>query len=100
MKTRDKNALLKDLESIATNGAQPFEKRLVDTAVWFHKNLDRIPKDNLSARMDFLEKSMDITLELLAMSLERIHSTENRQASERLWLPRGMIDIDTGRTYG
>jgi hypothetical protein len=80
--------LIKQLEDVAGRTDLPLERRLVDTAVWFHKNKGRIPAENLGKRVDFMEKTLDIMLELVALSIERIHKTEGRHSA--LYLPSGM----------
>ncbi len=82
--------MIRRLEEIAARTELPYERRLVDTAVWFHKNKDLIPREALDKRVDFLEKTVDILLEMLAMNLERLQGTEGRAASSSLWLPNGM----------
>lgn len=86
----EKRKLIHDLEGIAKNVTLPLERRLIDTAVWFHQNKDRIPEENLASKVEFLTKSLDITLELIAMLAERLHQAEHRQVSERLYLPKGI----------
>ena len=92
--------LIKQLEQLSTENHLPFEKRMIDTAVWFHRNKDRIPPENIKARMDFLEKTLDIYLEMMAMALDRMQMAEGRKGSTDLWLPNGMVDFDTGKRYG
>lgn len=89
---RDREKLIHELEGIASNVTLPLERRLVDTAVWFHKNKDRIPIENLGSRVEFLTKSLDIAIELIAMLAERLHQAEQRPGSQKLYLPRG-IDV-------
>lgn len=84
--------LINQLEQISDDVNLPLERRLIQMAVWFHKNKDRVPRENLPKRLDFLEKSLDITLELFAMSLERLQLNEGRHKSASLWLPSGMND--------
>lgn len=78
---------LRELETIAKNTNLPLERRIVDMAVWFHRNKDRIPREALDKRVDFLEKSLDISLELIAMLAERLQHAEGRS---KLYLPRGL----------
>lgn len=80
-------SLIRELEEIAANSKLPLEKRLIDTAVWFHKNKDSIPRDNLAKRLDFLEKAFDIILEVYALTLRRLHEAEGRPGSG-IWFPR------------
>ena len=82
--------LINDLEKMASNGMLPLERRLCDTAVWFHRNRHHVPREDLAKRLDFLEKTLDIFLEMFALTLERMQKTEGRNKSEQLWLPNGM----------
>tara|TARA_R100001530_G_scaffold96937_2_gene67334 strand:+ start:540 stop:839 length:300 start_codon:yes stop_codon:yes gene_type:complete len=82
--------LISRLEVMSTNTCLPLERRMIDTAVWFHKNKDRIPREALDKRVDFLEKTVDIFLEMMAMSMDRIQKAEGRRKSDSLWLPNGM----------
>ena len=95
-----KAKLIHELEGIAKNVTLPLERRLIDTAVWFHQNKDRIPVDNLGAKVEFLTKSLDIALELIAMLSERLHQAEHRQVSERLYLPKGVNISGDLRKFG
>ena len=92
--------LINQLEQLSTNTHLPLEKRLIDTAVWYHRNKDRIPRNAVEKRLEFLEKTFDIFLELVAMSTERMQLNEGRHKSASLWLPNGMVDIETGKRYG
>jgi len=82
--------LIRRLEQLSTEGHLPLEKRLIETAVWFHRNKDRIPRENLGKRLDFLEKSLDIHIELVAMLVDRMQLSEGRPKSRNLWIPNGM----------
>jgi hypothetical protein len=82
--------MIQKLEDIAHRTELPYEKRLMETALWFHKNKDRIPREAMAKRVDFLETAVDCLLEMLAMNLERLQGTEGRAASSSLWLPNGM----------
>lgn len=93
------DSLLKELEDRAQDITRPFERRLVDTAVWFHKNKDRMPRENLKARIDFLETALDIFIELTAMSMDRLHEVEGRGKS-KLWLPTGMAMSGSVKNFG
>jgi hypothetical protein len=90
--------LLDRLNEMSTETAQPLEKRLVDMAVWFHKNKDRMPRNNVEARCDFLMKSLDIHLELVALLVQRLELAEGRRGSP-LWLPAGIKNNDTGEVF-
>ena len=82
--------LIDELETLANDVALPFEQRLIQTAVWYHRNKDRIPRENVPQRLDFLEKTMDIILELMALSLDRMQQVENRKKSSILWTASGL----------
>lgn len=82
--------LLNDLESIRQDGMLPLERRLMDTAIWFHRNKDRVPREDLPKRLDFMEKTLDIFLEMVALATERLQGVEGRPKSENLWLPGRM----------
>jgi len=90
--------LIDKLELMSTETAGPLEKRLVDMAVWFHKNKDRIPRNNVENRCDFLMKSLDIHLELVALLVQRLERVEGRRHSP-LWTPAGIRDNTTGELY-
>ena len=94
------DGLIKQLEALSTETRLPLEKRLVDTAVWFHKNKARIPRENLGARVDFIEKTFDIFIEMMALSVDRMQMMAGREKSANLWLPSGIVDKDTGQRYG
>lgn len=85
----DLNDLLKEVDEISTRTHLPYERRLCDTAVWFIKNKDRVPKEDVHKRLEFLEKGFLCMLELFAMSLDRQQQVENRPGSS-LWLPNGL----------
>lgn len=96
----DVSDLLKNLDEIKKQTNLPLERRLLDTALWFHKNKDHIPRENVNARIDFLEKAFDCHLEMMVMYLDRMQEVEGRKQGSSLWLPNGMVDIETGRRYG
>jgi hypothetical protein len=77
------------------SGGKPLEQRLADTALWFHANKDRIPKDNLVKRQEFLEIGFWCLLECNALLLERLR---NATGSKHLYLPSGMRMGD--RSFG
>lgn len=78
------------LYNASASGNRTLEKRLADTCVWFYKNRERIPFDNLAARQAFLQKAFWTMLEVNALLLERIHELEDARRSKALWLPRGV----------
>ena len=92
--------LLKNLDAIREQTNLPFERRLLDTALYFHKNKDSIPRANLQARVDFFEKVMDCYLEMMVMCLDRMQEVEGRKQGTSLWLPKGMVDVETGKRWG
>jgi len=93
------DGLIKKLEQISTDTHLPLEKRLIDTAVWYHKNKDTIPKSNVEKRVEFLEKTFDIFLELIAMQVERTQRVEG-YGSDSLWLPKGMTYSGDLKDFG
>lgn len=93
-------SLIKELERITGDNMLPLERRLKDTAIWFYRNRDRIPQNNIPARQEFLEKVMNIQLELMAMVVDRVQMVEGSKASSDLWLPNGIMDMETGKRYG
>jgi hypothetical protein len=86
--------LINKLEEITTQTHLPLERRLIDTAVWFHRNKDRIPRHEVTRRLDFIEKAFDCHVEMLIMLVERMQLNEGRRGSESLWMPRGGTFID------
>jgi hypothetical protein len=74
------------LHNAQISGGQLLERRLAETAVWFFKNMEYIPLDNLASRQAFLQKSFWILLEIQALMLERMRG--DKESS--LWLPKGM----------
>jgi hypothetical protein len=85
------DSLIEDLLYNATmSGNRTLERRLADLSIWFYRNKNSIPLDNLASRQAFLQKAFWISLEVIALLLERIHELESAKRSEKLWLPRGM----------
>ena len=80
------NSILKELENRASHSAHPLEKRLLETTIWYHKNLPHIPRDNLKMRLDFLEKYCDCMIENFAWMVERLQE----EKGSKLWIPSGM----------
>lgn len=81
--------LIRKLEELGNATHLPLERRLIDTAVWYHNNKDRLPSHEVKRRLDFLEKAFDIQLEIMAMLVQRLQYSEGRPKSENLWMPRG-----------
>ncbi len=79
------------IEELAHNAklanGKPLETRLADTALWFHMNKDRIPKENLLKRQEFMEIGFWCLLEINALLLERLRTTTGSKA---LFLPSGL----------
>ena len=90
--------LLNQLDQMSTETARPLEKRLIDMAVWFHRNKHCMPRGAVEKRCDFLEKSLDIHLELVALLVQRLEGAEGRRNSP-LWLPSGIKNNSTGEVY-
>ena len=82
--------LVNKLEQINNNTNLPLEKRLIDLAVWFSKNKDAIPRNEVIKRLDFLTKTLDIHLEMVAMLADRLQQAEGRRKSSSLWTISGM----------
>jgi len=78
------------MHNAVASGNKVLERRLADLTVWFYKNKDRIPRDNLASRHALLEKAFWTMLEVNALLLERILDMENRKGGSPLWLPKGM----------
>lgn len=93
-------ALLRELEHNANaSGNQPMERRLADLTLWFYKNIDDIPRDNLAGRQAFLEKTLEISFEAMALMLERIHELEAKRGGG-LWMPKGVAVEGDLRKFG
>lgn len=90
--------LIDELEKISTANHLPLERRLIDTAIWFHRNRHYLNGVDVPRRLDFLEKTLDIFMEIFALTLQRLQQAEGRGKSENLWLPRGMTGM--GRSFG
>ena len=84
------NELLNDLEKLAAHNMLPLERRLCDTAIWFHRNKGCVPIEDLGKRLEFAEKTIDIMLELFALTLDRMQRLEGKGKSPNLYLPNGI----------
>lgn len=73
-----------------TGGHLPLERRLIDTAIWFHRNKPRLARENVLGRLAFLEQTCDILVEMLALVTERLQVAEGREKHASLWIPKGM----------
>lgn len=87
---RDKDNLIRELEEVAGRTNLPLERRVMDTALWFHKNWDTMDEADVLRRIKFLGKALDIMIELNVMLIERLHEAENRRKSPTLYTPRGL----------
>lgn len=94
-------SLIEDLlHNASASGNRALERRLADTSIWFYKNKDRIPLDNLASRQAFLQKAFWVLLEVNALLLERVHELEaGRRGSKNLWLPQGIKLSDNEREF-
>ncbi len=84
------------LHNAQASGNKLLERRLADTSIWFYKNMENIPIDNLAARQAFLQKAFWIILEIQALLLERMR--EDKKSG--LWLPSGMEVTGDVRKFG
>lgn len=82
--------MIRELEEIAGRTNLPLERRLMDTAVWFHKNWPTMDEGDVYRRIQFLGKALDIMIEMNAMLIERLHEAEQRRRSPSLYTPRGL----------
>lgn len=71
-----------------TKASTPFGERLVEYAVWYHKNLRRIPEGDLAKRCRFLEVAMGGCLELIAMLAKEVKPELAKQRV--LYIPKGV----------
>lgn len=76
------------------------ELRVMEWVDWYHGNMNRIPKENLGKRCDFLVLAMDGCLELMIRVCEDLRIAEGRPTSKRLWLPNGMQVTGDVRKFG
>jgi len=77
------------LHNAQASGRRPLERLLADFTVWHYQNKKRIAPENVLKRMEFLEKSLWIQIELLALLTERLHEMElAKRGMSSLWLPR------------
>lgn len=83
-----------------TGGHLPLERRLIDTAIWFHRNKPRLAKENVTGRLEFLEKTCDILIELSALATERMQAVEGRGKHATLWLPKGISKRGDVEVFG
>lgn len=82
---RDRNRLIDELEQNVKRSDRPLERRLADLTVWFFRNLERIPADNVPKRVELLEVAFRVQLEVIALLLERL-----KKDKPQLLLPTGV----------
>lgn len=93
--------LIAELEhNAAASGNKTMERRLADLVIWYYKNRQQIPPDNLAARNALNEKALWISLEMFALLAERIHDLEGTQAGSHLWTPSGVAVGGDLRRFG
>lgn len=94
--------LIEELQHNAVaSGNRVLERRLADLTVWFYHNRQRIPEGNLGKKIEFLEKSLWISFEVMALLLERHHEvTALKKEGSMLWLPRGMTINGQEKEFG
>jgi hypothetical protein len=80
--------LITAMEHALETAEAPFDRRLLETGIWYYKNAQRIPEENLKGRLELQEKTNEIVLEMFAMVLERIRKAEGR--SNVLFTPKGL----------
>lgn len=90
MASSAENLLTELIHFAEASGGKMLERRLADTAVWFHNNKSRVPRDNLAARQAMLETALWTLVEVQALMTERLHELESIKTGSKLWLPRGM----------
>ena len=100
MTIQDEKLIQELLYNVQVSGNRPMERRLADLTLWFYKNKKDIPLDNLASKAAFLEKTIWILLEVLALQAERLHEMENRGRSSNLYLPKGVRVEGDVKKYG
>ena len=83
------DSLIRAMEQTLETTDLPLDRRLLETGIWFYKSRERIPDENVMARLAFSEKTLEIVLEMFAMTLERLRQAEGRK-SNVLYTPRGL----------
>lgn len=54
------------------------DREAVDIGVWYVNNKNRIPTNNLEARLNFLEKTLDVLINIILLSTKDIKNLEGR----------------------
>lgn len=84
-------SLMERLENNASDMGNPLlERRLADLAIWYFQNRNRIGRDDIPRRQDFLEKAFWVQMEVIALMAERIQELEGKKMGSELWLPKGV----------
>lgn len=93
--------LIEELQYNAQHsGGRPLERRLADLTLWYKRNRDRIPPDNLASRYALMDKALWISFEALALAVERIHELEGQRAGAHIWVPKGVAVNGDLRKFG
>ena len=66
-----------------------------DLVVWYFENRNRLPKDDLAKRLDFMDKAMKTSLGVIAMLLRDVQELEQRKPRPQIWLP-SEVKLDDG----
>jgi hypothetical protein len=61
--------------------SERFDTEVIELAQWYHYNKDRIPSDNLTKKIQFLEVTLDTCIKLLANAAIDIRDLERRGSS-------------------
>ena len=91
---RDMASLANEIEARAeSDNLAELERKLCDFASWYYKQRNEyLPTvaENPLRHIEFLEKSVDIQTEVIALLVARIQKLETGRSSS-LFLPSGMI---------
>ncbi len=83
-----------------TGGQRPLERRLIDTAIWFHRNKPRLARENVMARLEFLETTCDTLIEMGALLTQRMQEVEGLKSHATLWLPKSISKRGDVEVFG
>jgi hypothetical protein len=78
--------------------SKQFEERLMEWGLWYHHNVRLLPDHDLRKQIDFLKRSVDGCLELLALAAKDIQQLEGTR--RQLWLPREVEIRGDVRKFG
>lgn len=72
--------------------SQQLDQKIVDLGVWFnyHAHEQPIPKENVHGRIEFLTKSIDCIIEILAILAKDIQIMEKRDDRPRIAIPKSI----------